>query len=211
MLQFEKKEIENCLKSDWDLGNDVLYKLCSKNFTHTNKSEVLAKTWLIGRAYAAAIERRTKNLEIENDHFYSEVIFKKINESKLDSLLLDLSNFHSINEDSIDKITSTHHYLCSSLKEITGLYKRSFCSKYLHFHLPQLYFIYDSRAKKSLSALSKSMKTKNKISICTGEYDTEYKEFVTNCLALRKQVHNEYGIELTTRQLDNFLLMYKVK
>jgi hypothetical protein len=32
------------------------------------------------------------------------------------------------------------------LRDLTGLEKRALASKYLHFHLPRLFFIYDSRA-----------------------------------------------------------------
>ena len=47
----------------WDAGNKVLYDLCANNFTHDNKSNIISKVWLIGRAYAAAIERRKDNRE----------------------------------------------------------------------------------------------------------------------------------------------------
>jgi hypothetical protein len=46
----------------WDLGNSVLYDLCRKHPSHKTADEILAKVWLIGRSYAASIERR-KNVK----------------------------------------------------------------------------------------------------------------------------------------------------
>ena len=42
----------------WDVGNEVLYELCTKHPRHAEIPAVIAKVWLIGRSYAAAIERR---------------------------------------------------------------------------------------------------------------------------------------------------------
>ena len=79
-------------KTPWDLGNKVLYNLCSDNFTHDTDEKILAKVWLIGRSYAAAIERR-KNVESEdiNDNFYTETVVNKFLDPLLDKQLLKLS------------------------------------------------------------------------------------------------------------------------
>ena len=41
----------------WNIGNGVLYDLCSRHPDHTNIGAVSAKCWLIGRSYAASVER----------------------------------------------------------------------------------------------------------------------------------------------------------
>ena len=41
----------------WSIGNQVLYDLCQRYPRHTVDSEIIAKIWLIGRAYSASIER----------------------------------------------------------------------------------------------------------------------------------------------------------
>jgi hypothetical protein len=38
-------------------GNHILYRMCHKQPGHTNVDVIAGKIWLIGRAYAAAIER----------------------------------------------------------------------------------------------------------------------------------------------------------
>lgn len=134
----------------WDAGNKVLYDLCANNFTHDNKSNIISKVWLIGRAYAAAIERRKDNRDIDNDTFYTTLVVKAFQESKIDDHLSRLNKYESITTDNIALILEAHNILVKSIAKITGNKKRSLVSKYLHFHLPELFFIYDSRAVNAL-------------------------------------------------------------
>ncbi len=39
------------------VGNGILYDMCKKYPRHNNESEIIAKIWIIGRSYAASIER----------------------------------------------------------------------------------------------------------------------------------------------------------
>lgn len=41
----------------WHIGDEVLYDMCRKYPAHDREDVIAAKAWLIGRAYAAAIER----------------------------------------------------------------------------------------------------------------------------------------------------------
>src|SRR2546423_1421315 len=47
----------------WRVGDAVLYRLCREQPAHSDQATVVAKLWLVGRAYAAPIERRSKNTE----------------------------------------------------------------------------------------------------------------------------------------------------
>ena len=60
MATITAQEVVAALKKNrvWDLGNKVLYDLCSSYPYHKTDEEIIAKIWLIGRSYAAAIERR---------------------------------------------------------------------------------------------------------------------------------------------------------
>jgi len=42
-------------KRPWDLGNKTLYGLCKDYPGHRDEREIIAKIWLIGRAYSASI------------------------------------------------------------------------------------------------------------------------------------------------------------
>ena len=43
----------------WAFGNEVLYRMCRESPLHEDPDVVVGKVWLIGRSYAAAIERRS--------------------------------------------------------------------------------------------------------------------------------------------------------
>jgi hypothetical protein len=48
MRKITKQEIEKGLANDaWDLGNQVLYDLCSQHPLHKSDQEIIAKIWLI--------------------------------------------------------------------------------------------------------------------------------------------------------------------
>jgi len=59
MRQITKEDIE-AVRTPWvwDLGNRILYDMCQSYPGHSKDDEIVAKIWLIGRSYAASIERR---------------------------------------------------------------------------------------------------------------------------------------------------------
>ena len=59
MVKITRKGVDAATsETSWDFGNKLLCGMCKKSSGHTEESKVIAKVWLIGRAYAAAIERR---------------------------------------------------------------------------------------------------------------------------------------------------------
>ena len=64
-------------------------------------------------------------------------IFKK---PKLDKVLLDLKKLKKAHDDK-QQVLNAHFYLMNELIIINGEDKRSFSSKYLHFHLPNLFYL----------------------------------------------------------------------
>jgi len=212
-LIISKELIEKSLSSVWDLGNETLYSLCRDNFDHQKIENVLAKVWLIGRSYAAAIERR-KNAEEPNDVFYTGKVYEGFKASELDSKLAELkclsqgvSNICELDSTDVTmKALSLHACLTQLTKEMTLLEKRSFCSKYLHFHLPSLFFIYDSRAVSAINQLFDGSLKDIKLRIKDANVDEEYAIFYYKCLAIGCEIKEKYGVDLTTRQLDNLLV-----
>lgn len=53
----------------WNFGNQIMYDMCAKNPYHTDADIIGGKIWIIGRTYAAAIERGKSNTE-KSDDFY---------------------------------------------------------------------------------------------------------------------------------------------
>ena len=185
----------------WSLGNQVLYDLCEKYPKHTCPEQIVAKIWLIGRSYAAAIERR-KNKTTENDIFYEKTVVRAIIQAKLDLKLEKLMKFTQITDDSIIPILDIHKYLMAVFEKITSLKKRSLVSKYLHFHFPDLFYIYDSRAMTALRKLQKGKRFK--LPQC--ELDKEYATFFLRLHSLQKDIVKETKVFLTPREMDRILL-----
>lgn len=190
----------------WDFGNTILYDLCQKNFNHIDDEKIVAKVLFIGRIYAAAVERRRNKKDDINDNFYIDTIVPTLKESKLDDLLNELSTFKQLTIDCISPILHVHSYLTKLLKKITDLEKRSFCSKYLHFHLPNLFFIYDSRAviglRQFTSRVPKDLKELQKLEEC----DIEYAKFFLKSFDMKRRIEDNYQTPITNRQLDNILI-----
>jgi hypothetical protein len=87
---------------------------------------------------------------------------------------------------------------------LTDMNKRALASKYLHFHKPNLFYIYDSRAKE---AISKITPRPNYIKEITAEEaDSEYRIFCRRCQYLCDSISEHFHKTLTPRQIDKILL-----
>lgn len=202
-----RENIDKALKSrEWDFGNEVLYELCNKNFKHEEECKIIAKVWLIGRSYAAAIERRRNKTDI-NDDFYISKVAPLFKNSKIDSLLASLNRRKEITTENLMEILRVHYYLMQEIKKITKIEKRSFCSKYLHFHLPDLFFIYDSRVVTALRKYSSRVPKECTYLTKSENIDNEYAKFFVKSFALKKQIKKEYNLKLTNRQFDKILIL----
>ena len=80
--EFVQKALDNY--SVWDLGNQVLYRLCRDHPGHTECNVIIAKVWLIGRSYAVSVERRHKET-IRGDAFYDQHLAPKIKSENIDA------------------------------------------------------------------------------------------------------------------------------
>ena len=203
-IQITKDDVEYALgPSPWDLGNQVLYSLCQNHPKHDMDDAIIAKVWLIGRSYAAAIERR-KKAEETSDDFYEITVVEKIKKSKLDDWLAALPNQILGPWRELSSVITVHKRLMDIFSNLTGLGKRALASKYLHFHRPDLFFIYDSRAKE---AITKITPRPNEIKDITAEdADSEYHMFCRRSQYLRDSISERFGKNMTPRQIDKILL-----
>ena len=192
-------------KNVYDLSNQTLYNLCKKHFAHLRDDAIIAKTLLIGRSYAAAIDRRKNKNEI-NDHFYLKKVVPVFKKSQLDSHLADLSKFRSISSESILPALRLHGYLTARIRTITKDDKESFASKYLHFHLPNLFFLYDTRVLSVFRNVIKRMPTEYSWILKEKGINKNYAILYCKCLCLQKLIHLEHKTKLSPRQLDNVLI-----
>lgn len=191
--------------SDWDFGNKVLYDMCKRHPLHDESDKVIAKVWLIGRSYAAAIERRKEieGNEFEGDDFYLERVAPMILNSEIDDWFQSLKSIRSISDSNLEKILFVHFKVMDLFSDISGLEKRSLASKYLHFHFPKLFFIYDSRAARAIASLSHITGRVGRSKYLS---DNEYRKFCEKCLVLRDYIQDSHNVEVSPRTLDNLLL-----
>jgi len=184
-------------QSVWDLGNSVLYKLCAEYPGHADADVILAKTWLIGRAYAAALERR-RNADVLGDAFYMKVA-REFRSARLDGWFRDPGGNQQ-------EAIETHKKLTDLLQRITGFEKRSFASKYLHFHFPSQFYIYDSRAAKSARKLVRLDRGRSR----SGEEDADYADFFSRCEQISKHIGDLIKRPtISPRQVDKVLLYWE--
>jgi hypothetical protein len=189
--------------SPWDLGNQVLYSLCQDHPKHDRGDAIIAKVWLIGRSYAAAIERR-KNAKDSSDEFYETTVVEKMKKPAVEQWLSSLPDRMTDPWRELGQVVAVHKRLMDLFTEMTGLEKRALASKYLHFHRPDLFFIYDSRAK---GAIGKATPSIRKIArIQAKEADHEYLTLVRRCQWIRDDVARRFNTLLTPRQVDKILL-----
>jgi len=185
------------------LLNTVLYDLCKKHPTHKSKEEIRAKIILIGRSYAAAIERRKINRGISGDRFFTNIVVPEIRKSDIDKWLKSLSALRRPTPSNAEKILAVHGKVLNLFYKITKMEKRSLASKYLHFHYPRLFFLYDSRAVRSIRDLTAPL---GRASNLKNNIDKEYGCFYMRCLDLQRCIKTECGVYMNPRQLDNLLL-----
>jgi hypothetical protein len=190
-------------KKAWDLGNEVLYDLCKRHPTHKTDQEIIAKVWLIGRSYSAAIERhKIKSANAKGDKFYERKVAPKIRRSEIDKWLARLKK-----EPTAALAIETHSKLTNLFCDITKLKKRSLASKYLHFHFPKLFFIYDSRSVAGINKIKLS--AENELpSLSLKNPDTAYSDFYQRCQSLQENLQTKFGWKRKPlpREVDKILL-----
>jgi len=189
-------------ETPWDFGNQVLYDLCRAHHDHNRDDVIIAKVWLIGRSYAAAIERRRIPGAWTGDEFYERHVAPIIRSSGIDSWFDHLGK--SVGQDPALDL-EVHQRLTRLFTEISNLEKRSLASKYLHFHFPERFYIYDSRAAESIRKLTTTVSTK---SVLLRNHDDIYAAFYLRCWQLRERLAQFAGQDLSPREIDKVLLAY---
>jgi hypothetical protein len=186
--------------------NGSVYDLCRRYPRHVDDAEIIAKVWLIGRTYAASLERGKGDivgLDVSNDRFYIDHVTRVLRASTLDQTITQLEQVTEVEDpESIQLVLRAHAELVKLFFELTGKKKRSLASKYLHFHLPSLFFIYDSRA---MAAIRMLRLPRQRVSPPPGA-DGEYATFLGAALGARRHLTGAFGQILTPRQLDRLLL-----
>jgi len=191
-----------CEPTVWSAGNQVLYDLCRMQPKHESKEISIAKVWIIGRTYAAAIERGAPNA---GNQFYETKVGPKMVDG-IDSIFEPLRTIQPVADNNLSEVMEAYNLTNELLRDIAGKERRSLSSKYLHFHFPNLYYLYDSRALGQIKQLTDGVGKNLPDDFKRGGFDPVYTRFYLRCWRLVRSIHKAYGIRLTPRQLDNLLL-----
>ena len=187
----------------WRLANEKIYQMVSEYPTHKNEDEIVFKMWIIGRTYAAAIERRPNKAQTPGDFYYDHVA-PKLSKSDIDQKINSIRQYNTITNNNLSRILSVHKYLMDLFTDLTHKEKRSLASKYLHFHLPELFFIYDSRVA---SVITKFAGRKPRNLSIPKDADETYANFCYKALKIYEKLSGNYS-DPKTRVIDNILLRY---
>jgi hypothetical protein len=189
--------------SIWDLGNSVLYDLCAKHPGHRTSQEVVAKVWLIGRSYAASVERRTSS-RMPSEAFYANVVAPAVLHSALDDdLAMIHPSRHCVTAEDAELALRVHKNLMDTFCRASGRKNRSLASKHLHFRRPLFVPILESRANQEIRRF-----VRGAMPSAFPVGDAEYRAFGARFIVLRAWIAAEYDLELTPRQIDKLLLAY---
>ena len=94
-----------------------------------------------------------------------------------------------------------HGYTTDLFYGISGLEKRALASKYLHFHVPSLFYIYDSRAAEAIREFSSDLPRLSR----SGAGDDGYRKFAERC-HISVTCARRFSLDLLPRHVDNLLL-----
>ena len=181
---------------DAGFGNHILYKMCRAYPDNKDLEVIGGKLWLIGRSYAASVERKA------GKNFKWLPLKKAISSSQLDSQIRACRKIKRLTEGNLHLALTAHKTLTKILKKATNLEKRSLASKYLHFHAPQAFFIYDSIAAGELRKVTKPPKGRP----ASSNYDKIYETFFYRCLEHRSNLEKKGNNRFSPRKLDTDLL-----
>jgi len=187
----------------WTHGDRVLYDLCRNHPGHTDEQAVVAKLWLIGRSYAASLERKRPRRDLTLTAFYQNVACR-LTDSDIDEQLAALRGHHTLDAASASAVLDVHAEFVRLLRKDTGMAKRSLASKYLHFHCPDIVPIYDSVAEKTIRKALGGGRVPTLAS--SHHHDCAYGSYIARFLRLRSQLEERFGASLSPRHLDRVLL-----
>src|SRR5579863_8514473 len=99
--------------------------MCEESPRHTEKDVIAGKIWLIGRAYAAPIERGAGETGNSNA-IYARVAEKIAASDDLDRWLESISNVKRVDTANVHRVLLVHKNLIDLLEESTSRRRRSF-------------------------------------------------------------------------------------
>lgn len=176
------KQVDIINQDNYVFGNEVLYQMCSdinkilpKNKEDASSIKRLGSAiWLIGRSYSASPERRkwAQNSDDGLGDFFWNLAVRMTSTEEYDTFRKEICNINTKNY-KYDRLDEDIELLIASVRCVKTLNEMimkaiqtmdeseavrnnvSFCSKFLHFLVPDVFFIIDSYSNNGGKALFK--------------------------------------------------------
>ena len=139
-----------------------------------------------------------------SEAFYSKVVVQAVLGSSLDEHLAGIGVAQQCESPEDARVLlATHASLMDTFRKASGRSNRSLASKYLHFHRPLFFPMFDSRADRGIRQV-----VSGRVAGSFPNGGREYRSFLARFMLLRQWIASEYGLDLTPRQVDRILLNY---
>lgn len=191
-------------QADWGLVDKVLYDLCAAYPGHDERAVVTAKIAIVGRVYAAGLERRVtppagrQAIEVIGEYAHGHG-------GEIDEIVHGLDEVgEPLSASAMTTVVAQHGRLTTLLQGVAtdGKAPRSFASKYLHFHR-SVVPIYDEYARRSLSRLVPWDGSYQSF-LLPPEGDQQYWSYCVRFFRLQEACR-EAGVRTTVKMLDALL------
>lgn len=190
---------------NWAALDGVLYDLCKRYPDHRSRDAINAKLWVIGRTYQTGIERKIKSDGHQGSSLgqLAQHIWK--NRKRVDRIISRLGKQKGLTPQRIRLILEAHGELLALVKSMKRLKTspRSFVSKYLHFHCPDVPII-DSFVHAQMKKLYPWQSSYALFPI-TQPMDENYARFVFRFWQFYCGAQ-QTGAKIIVKRLDNYLL-----
>ena len=184
-------------------GNDVLYRMCVDHPNHTVPDDVYSKLWIIGNAYSVSLQRKAG---IKNALKKAASV---LIENDVDVLISSVDCIDHLTNENLHISLDAHARFRRILGKVAALDRRSLASKYLHFHRPKAFFIFDSvvniHIRQRLRATEKACR-RFKIQESWSEFDKEYASYCLRAIYYRDNILK--CVNATPREIDKDLYPY---
>lgn len=191
----------------WDRGDERLEALCQELEGHETVDEVSTKLWFIGRVYGAPLERGATEWDGSTAELY-ETVAGDLLASDLDQQLDELVETPTESSEAASDVVECHASLTELFRNRTGKGNRSLASKYLDFHKPAHFFMFDSRAMNALTQIVDLREVKEKrgdFRDDAADYDDEYARLFMTCLWVLDALEDQLDDPPSVRRIDHAL------
>lgn len=176
-----------------DPRSRALYELCFLRRDHLRDEVVADKLRLIARLYA----EYGPTLGAAGG-FSPEYSAHRLAQSSVDRWFGVLATAENLDAGLLLELHKRVMDVFADLPEGTA---RSLASKYLHFHFPELFYIYDAQVEAAMHALLQG----DCGFLALADFDPVYGRFLACCRKLAEHLKPELGRRLSPREMDRVL------